>query len=75
MTGSNVTVEFLQLPHGRGLPRPAYQTLEAAGMVFVEPTPEDMAQATATSAAIQDDLIRNLDISPEIVAMAQEALQ
>ena len=34
-----------------------------------------MAQATATSAAIQDDLIKNLDISPEIVAMAQEALQ
>ncbi len=55
--------------------REARKTLEAAGMVFVEPTPEDMAQATATSAAIQDDLIRNLDISPEIVAMAREALQ
>ena len=44
-------------------------------MVFVEPTPEDMAQATAATAAIQDDLIGNLDISPEIVAMAREALQ
>lgn len=55
--------------------REARKTLEAAGMVFVEPTPEDMAQATAATAAIQDDLIGNLDISPEIVAMAREALQ
>ncbi|MCO5132426.1 MAG: dUTP diphosphatase [Xanthobacteraceae bacterium] len=41
MTGSNVTVEFLQLPHGRGLPQPAYQTLEAAGMDLVAAVPDD----------------------------------
>ena len=36
-----VTVEFLQLPHGRGLPPPAYQTEHAAGMDLVAAVPED----------------------------------
>lgn len=36
-----VAVEFLQLPHGRGLPPPAYQTLEAAGMDLVAAVPGD----------------------------------
>lgn len=53
----------------------ARETLEAGGMIFVEPTPEDMERVTADTLAIQDDLIRNLDISPEIVALAKEVLE
>ncbi len=44
MTGlppSTVAVEFLQLPHGRGLPPPAYQTRDAAGMDLVAAVAED----------------------------------
>ncbi len=36
-----VSVEFLQLPHGRGLTPPAYQTADAAGMDLVAAVPED----------------------------------
>lgn len=36
-----VTVEFLQLPHARELPPPAYQTLDAAGMDLVAAVPDD----------------------------------
>jgi len=36
-----VKVEILQLPHGAGLPLPAYQTAHAAGLDLVAAVPED----------------------------------
>jgi len=42
-------VEFLQLPHGHGLP-PAYQTEHAAGMDLVAAVPEDAPMVLAPGA-------------------------
>ncbi len=36
-----LTVEVLQLPHGAGLPLPAYQTAHAAGLDLLAAVPED----------------------------------
>lgn len=36
-----VKVEVLQLPHGAGLPLPAYQTAHAAGLDLLAAVPED----------------------------------
>jgi dUTP pyrophosphatase len=47
---TSVTVEFLQLPHGRGLPPPAYQTEHAAGMDLVAAVPEDAPMVLAPGA-------------------------
>ena len=44
------TVEFLQLPHGRGLPPPAYQTAHAAGMDLVAAVPDDAPMVLAPGA-------------------------
>ena len=43
MTGriTSVAVEFRQLPHGEGLPPPAYQTPEAAGMDLLAAVADD----------------------------------
>jgi dUTP pyrophosphatase len=38
---SAVKVEILQLPHGAGLPLPAYQTAHAAGLDLLAAVPED----------------------------------
>ncbi len=38
---SAVTVEIMRLPHGEGLPLPAYQTAHAAGLDLVAALPED----------------------------------
>ncbi len=38
---SAVKVEVLQLPHGAGLPLPAYQTAHAAGLDLLAAVPED----------------------------------
>ncbi|MGN6309502.1 MAG: dUTP diphosphatase [Xanthobacteraceae bacterium] len=45
-----VTVEFLQLPHGRGLPPPTYQTEHAAGMDLVAAVPDDAPMVLAPGA-------------------------
>jgi dUTP pyrophosphatase len=45
-----VTVEFLQLPHGRGLPTPAYQTEHAAGMDLVAAVPDNAPMVLAPGA-------------------------
>ena len=53
MTGlppSTVAVEFLQLPHGRGLPPPAYQTEHAAGMDLIAAVPDDAPMVLAPGA-------------------------
>lgn len=47
---TSVTVEFLQLPHGRDLPPPAYQTEHAAGMDLVAAVPEDAPMVLAPGA-------------------------
>jgi dUTP pyrophosphatase len=47
---ATVTVEFLQLPHGRGLPPPAYQTEHAAGMDLVAAVPDDAPMVLAPGA-------------------------
>jgi len=44
------TVEFLQLPHGRGLPPPAYQTAHAAGMDLIAAVPDDAPMVLAPGA-------------------------
>jgi dUTP pyrophosphatase len=38
---SVVNIEVLQLPHGKGLPLPAYQTAHAAGLDLLAAVPED----------------------------------
>ena len=38
---SAVKVEILQLPHGAGLPLPAYQTTHAAGLDLLAAVPDD----------------------------------
>ena len=38
---SAVKIEVLQLPHGAGLPLPAYQTAHAAGLDLLAAVPED----------------------------------
>jgi len=38
---STVTVEIMRLPHGEGLPLPAYQTAHAAGLDLVAAVAED----------------------------------
>ncbi|MGA7973824.1 MAG: dUTP diphosphatase [Pseudolabrys sp.] len=38
---SAVTVEIMRLPHGEGLPLPAYQTAHAAGLDLMAALPED----------------------------------
>jgi dUTP pyrophosphatase len=38
---NTVKVEVLQLPHGAGLPLPAYQTAHAAGLDLLAAVPED----------------------------------
>ena len=47
---TSVTVEFLQLPHGRDLPPPAYQTEHAAGMDLVAAVPDDAPMVLAPGA-------------------------
>jgi dUTP pyrophosphatase len=37
----NVKVEIQQLPHGKGLPLPAYQTAHAAGLDLLAAVPEE----------------------------------
>ena len=38
---AKVTVELQRLPHAEGLPQPAYQTAEAAGLDLMAAVPED----------------------------------
>jgi len=38
---TKVTVEFQRLPHGEGLPPPAYQTTDAAGLDLMAAVPEN----------------------------------
>jgi dUTP pyrophosphatase len=38
---TKVTVELQRLPHAEGLPQPAYQTAEAAGLDLMAAVPED----------------------------------
>ena len=38
---SRITAQLMQLPHGRGLPLPSYETAEAAGMDLRAAVPED----------------------------------
>ena len=45
-----VTIEFVQLPHGRGLPPPRYQSDDAAGMDLVAAVPEDAPMTLAAGA-------------------------
>ncbi|MBN8960510.1 MAG: dUTP diphosphatase [Rhizobiales bacterium] len=47
---TTATVEFLQLPHGRGLPPPACQTEHAAGMDLVAAVAEDAPMMLAPGA-------------------------
>jgi dUTP pyrophosphatase len=56
---TSVIVEFLQLPHGRGLPPPAYQTEHAAGMDLVAAVPDDapMVLAPGTYGMIPTGLV------------------
>jgi dUTP pyrophosphatase len=56
---TSATVEFLQLPHGRGLPPPAYQTEHAAGMDLVAAVPDDapMVLASGTYGMIPTGLV------------------
>ena len=46
MSGS-VKVEVRQLPHGEGLPLPAYQSLQAAGLDLLAALPDDAPMALA----------------------------
>ena len=47
---SAVTVEIMRLPHGEGLPLPAYQTTHAAGVDLVAAVPEDAPLTLAPGA-------------------------
>jgi dUTP pyrophosphatase len=47
---SAVTVEIMRLPHGEGLPLPAYQTAHAAGVDLVAAVPEDAPLTLAPGA-------------------------
>ncbi len=47
---SAVTVEIMRLPHGEGLPLPAYQTAHAAGLDLVAAVPEDAPLTLAPGA-------------------------
>ena len=38
---SRITAQLMQLPHGKGLPLPSYETAEAAGMDMRAAVPED----------------------------------
>ena len=38
---SQITAQLMQLPHGKGLPLPSYETAEAAGMDMRAAVPED----------------------------------
>lgn len=44
---SKVTVELQRLPHADGLPLPAYQTAEAAGLDLMAAVPEDKPMTLA----------------------------
>ncbi len=39
-----INIEILRLPHGEGLPLPAYQTAHAAGLDLLAAVPEDSPQ-------------------------------
>jgi len=47
---STVTVEIMRLPHGEGLPLPAYQTAHAAGLDLVAAVAEDAPLTLAPGA-------------------------
>lgn len=53
----------------------AQKRLEAAGMVFFEPSPEDLAQANAQIQALQDSLVDDLNLSENVVSMATKAVE
>ena len=38
---SQITAQLMQLPHGKDLPLPSYETAEAAGMDLRAAVPED----------------------------------
>lgn len=52
----------------------ARRTMEANGVSFTDPTPQELADTRKRMTAAQDDLIRDAKLSPEIVRLVHEAI-
>ena len=50
MTGKNIDVRVMRLPHGEGLPLPSYQSEHAAGLDLIAAVPENAPTTLAPGA-------------------------